>query len=305
MIQISSLLAQSWFQKEHYKGFGNFLQTPHGSLHFVDLPGNAYSEPKSNLTEQQGVPTIFIHGNLGWSYEWRYILASASARVIAPDLLGFGLSHRGKHPLSLDVHAELLASLIVFLKLKKFNIVAHDLGSQLGLRLIQKFPNFVHKVIFINAWYDQSKIEAPSTRFAAKNALKWVSLKAYLYFGFTIKLVNMNLWKYVLDLPEKDKQSFFQMQPFGHRHQSISFRRQMSVSNHLSLENQESIASLSLPALILWGKKDSLLDRHHLAQWQNMIPDAPTVIFSKSGHWPHLDNAETTSEVIHQFIADY
>src|SRR5262245_52543521 len=59
-----------------------FLLTPHGRMHFVD--------------QGRGPAVLCLHGNASWSLECAEIVKQRSVRerVIAPDLIGFGLSEK-------------------------------------------------------------------------------------------------------------------------------------------------------------------------------------------------------------------
>src|SRR5262245_60023713 len=59
-----------------------FLLTPHGRMHFAD--------------EGQGPVILCLHGNGAWSLACAEIIQerSGDSRVIAPDLVGFGLSEK-------------------------------------------------------------------------------------------------------------------------------------------------------------------------------------------------------------------
>src|SRR5512139_3668679 len=106
------------FQRRVYRG-GPY------AIHFVD--------------EGAGLPVVLQHGNPTWSYLWRKVirrLAGTGVRVIAPDLVGLGLSDKprdaGVHTLSF--HAEQIEGLVRALGLDQVTIVGQDWGGpMLGL----------------------------------------------------------------------------------------------------------------------------------------------------------------------------
>ncbi|MCW8985000.1 MAG: alpha/beta fold hydrolase, partial [Thermoanaerobaculales bacterium] len=66
------------------------------TIHFID--------------EGEGPPILLQHGNPTWSFLWRKvirILARERVRIIAPDLVGLGLSSKPRDPKihTLDFHA--------------------------------------------------------------------------------------------------------------------------------------------------------------------------------------------------------
>jgi len=94
-------------------------------IHFVD--------------EGKGRPVLLVHGNPTWSFVWRKVLrgvlAEEGLRVIAPDLLGFGLSSKPARPSdhTVGLHVETLAGLWEALGLQNVILVAQDWGGPIGL----------------------------------------------------------------------------------------------------------------------------------------------------------------------------
>jgi pimeloyl-ACP methyl ester carboxylesterase len=305
IIDINQIKSKPWFQKNLYLSFGNFIQTPSGNLHYVDFPGIQFEGVKSPQDNHSTIPTIFIHGHLGWSYEWRHILESFPCRGIAPDLLGFGLSIRPNLSLTLEQHSKSLALLASELNLTRFNIVAHGFGVGVATDLISKFPTLVHKVIFISACHpDGVERQAPLVS-NLKRFLRFASMAVYRYFGFSSTDVNRFLWDQIATLSLADQQAFFHMQVLEPSNEAVSFPN-YSILNGSSQSIEKAVSILkNIPTLFISGKLDSITGEKHLSLWGELLPEAPSVILSKSGHWPHLDNARTTVDIVHQFISDH
>ncbi len=310
IIDINQINSKPWFQKNLYLGFGNFIQTPSGPLHYVDFPGiqiegEKLSQDNNNNNNNNRIPTFFIHGHLGWSYEWRHILESLPCRGIAPDLLGFGLSLRPNHSLTLEQHSKSLALLASELNLTRFNIVAHGFGVGVAAELMSKFPTLVHKVIFMSACHPNGVDRQDPLVSNFKRVLRFASMAICRYFGFSSTDVNRFLWDQMATLSLADQQAFFQMQVLETSNEAVSFPNYLFLNgSSQSIEKAVSILK-NIPTLFICGKLDSITGGKHLSLWQEQLPEAPSVILSKSGHWPHLDNARTTADIIHQFISDH
>jgi haloalkane dehalogenase len=101
-------------------------------------------------------PLVLVHGNLTWSFLFRKLITEARGhyRVIAPDLVGFGLSSKPRDAAyhTLERHTENLSQLIAELKLPKMTLVLHGMAGVIGFRYAMRFPENVARIVLINAW---------------------------------------------------------------------------------------------------------------------------------------------------------
>ena len=99
---------------------------------------------------------VLLHGNPSWSYLWRHqigALVHAGYRVIAPDLVGMGMSDK---PAALDDytverHVEWMRALLVdALALSDIDMVLHDWGGIIGMRLAAENPGLTRRMVISN-----------------------------------------------------------------------------------------------------------------------------------------------------------
>ncbi len=87
---------------------------------------------------------LCLHGNPAWSYLYRKMIPTfieAGARVVAPDLIGFGKSDKPKKDAfhTFTWHRQVLIELIERLDLQNIVLVVQDWGGILGLTLPHEF----------------------------------------------------------------------------------------------------------------------------------------------------------------------
>ena len=87
---------------------------------------------------------LCLHGNPAWSYLYRKMIPTfleSGARVIAPDLIGFGKSDKPKKDAfhTFTWHRQVLIELIERLDLQNIVLVVQDWGGILGLTLPHEF----------------------------------------------------------------------------------------------------------------------------------------------------------------------
>jgi haloalkane dehalogenase len=116
----------------------HFVLTPHGRMHYVD--------------EGKGPVVLCLHGNGRWSLECTELVKarSANSRVLAPDLIGFGLSEKPARPSGDDVieaHAADLAALVEELDVREVQLVASNSSAPIAVRLVKLSPARVRSTV--------------------------------------------------------------------------------------------------------------------------------------------------------------
>lgn len=143
------------------------LRTP--DARFESLPGHPF-EPR--YTELPGFGSLrmhfvdegradasqvflCLHGEPTWSYLYRRmvpVFTGAGARVVAPDLFGFGRSDKPADDdwYSFDTHRAALLALIDSLDLRHITLVCQDWGGLLGLTLPMDRPGRFDRLLVMN-----------------------------------------------------------------------------------------------------------------------------------------------------------
>ena len=98
---------------------------------------------------------LCLHGEPSWSYLYRKMIPvflGAGARVVAPDLLGFGRSDKpvDEDTYTFHFHRNYLLRLIEALDLKNITLVCQDWGGLLGLTLPQDMPKRFKRLLIMN-----------------------------------------------------------------------------------------------------------------------------------------------------------
>lgn len=117
-------------------------------LHFLD-------EKPSAPTGDDALTWLCLHGNPAWSYLYRKMIpvfTAAGARVVAPDLIGFGKSDKPKKETahSFTWHRQVLLELVERLDLRNVVLVVQDWGGLLGLTLPMAAPERYRGLLVMN-----------------------------------------------------------------------------------------------------------------------------------------------------------
>ena len=116
-------------------------------MHYLDIPANAAAASSTTY--------LCLHGNPAWSYLYRKmvpVLAASGARVVAPDMVGFGKSDKPKKDSfhTFTWHRQCLLDLIERLDLQNIVLVVQDWGGILGLTLPMAAPQRYQGLVVMN-----------------------------------------------------------------------------------------------------------------------------------------------------------
>jgi tRNA(adenine34) deaminase len=99
-----------------------------------------------------GAAVLCLHDVPGWSYRYRQLIPALSARgirVIAPDLIGFGMSDKPKKEAvhTLGLHLDSLQRLVEHLRLTNPLLIGVGAGVHLAQILARQLSTPIHKVV--------------------------------------------------------------------------------------------------------------------------------------------------------------
>jgi tRNA(adenine34) deaminase len=117
-------------------------------MHYLDIAAR-------DKTDTQQTTYLCLHGNPAWSYLYRKmipVLAAGGARVVAPDMVGFGKSDKPKKDSfhAFTWHRQCLLDLIERLDLQNIVLVVQDWGGILGLTLPMVAPQRYLGLVVMN-----------------------------------------------------------------------------------------------------------------------------------------------------------
>ena len=133
---------------ERFAGLPGFAFPPH-YLEWRGLRAHYLDEGKGETTY------LCLHGNPTWSYLYRRMIppfVASGARVVAPDLIGFGRSDKPEDEAtySFDFHREMLLFFVEALDLRNITLVVQDWGGVLGLTLPMEMPERFARLLLMN-----------------------------------------------------------------------------------------------------------------------------------------------------------
>jgi len=253
----------------------------------------------SYVDEGEGDPVILMHGIPTWGFLFRDLIESLTAkrRVLAPDLLGFGFSDkRDCFDRSIGRQTEALIAWMDKLRLDRADIVGHDIGGGIALRLAALHPARVGRLCVMNGVsYDAWPIELmlqfghPENRRKMSAGEASTMLKRALKSGFAVA-------------PEDEFLDGL-LAPYGTETGKTSLIRNAAALNtNLTTEITHLLPQISAPTLILWGQEDSFQLAKFGKRLASDIPGAKFVPIEKAKHFVMIDQHEIVARELQAFL---
>ncbi|MBI3134285.1 MAG: alpha/beta fold hydrolase [Bacteroidetes bacterium] len=271
-----------WLDRKEYPFKSNYFQLSAGRMHYVD--------------EGYGDPIVMVHGNPGWSFEFRTLIKELSAthRCIAPDHIGFGLSDKPYNWDYLPIHhAENFEKFMDSLQLSNITLIVNDWGGPIGLSYAIRHPEKIKKLIILNTWLWSVKGD--------KHFEKFSNLMGGGFGRFMIKNFNM-FGKVVVKKAVGDKSRLTKK---IHRHyydhlEKRKDRKGCYVFPHEIVHSAVWLDSLwqlrnkinQLPTTFIWGMKDIAFREKELNHWLSSWENAKVIRLDNVGHYPQEEAPE-------------
>jgi len=262
---------------------------------------------------EEGSLVILLHGFPEFWFGWRgqiHPLARAGFRVWVPDQRGYNLSDK---PQEISAyHIEKLARDIVGLidvaGEEKAIIVGHDWGAAVAWHLASCYPERVTKLVVMNV---------PHPMVMMKTLKKSLSqlLKSWYMFFFQIPrlpewLLGRNKAQGVSELLRRSgKPGTFNSEDLAYYHEAwiqpgaltgmINWYR---CAIRSGFGDQGKLPRLTMPTLMLWGKKDIALSSKMAQESIDLCEDGELIFFEDATHWVQHDEADAVNQLLIDFI---
>ncbi|MHB8604066.1 MAG: alpha/beta fold hydrolase [Thermoplasmatota archaeon] len=272
--------------------------------------------PAAHLTAGPSAPTgangngpevvVLLHGFGAWSeVVWSRAIPALSDRytVIAPDLLGFGLSSKpglayyaGNDPLEPEVR--FLAAFLDVLGHEKVTLVGHSFGGALAMKFAVTFPERVEKLVLVNPMGLGRGIHF------VYRALATPVLGPAIARPDRVRLRRMWTWlvndrKLVTDAII-DRNYELLSEP-GAVDVIAAARYGMTLLGQ-KIVLGDALAQLPQPKLLVWGREDRIFPFRHARRVASRIRNGRLVVFEDCGHIPPFEKPEEFNAALREFL---
>ena len=256
----------------------------------------------------EGPVLLLIHGITQASQTWDLVAPALTGRfrVLAPDLLGHGLSAKPRGDYSLGAFAAGVRDLLAALGHDRATVVGHSLGGGVAMQFAYQFPERVQRLVLVSSGGLGREVHSllraatlPGAEFLmplictarlrdAGNAVAGALGRIGLRAAPDVE----EMWRGYASLADaRTRQAFVHtlrtiIDPAGQR---------VSAMDRLYLASE-------VPTLLVWGERDGIIPVEHGRAAHASIPGSRLVTFSEAKHFPHREEPAAFVDTLIDFI---
>lgn len=262
------------------------------------------------ITQGEGELVVLLHGFPEFWYSWRFQVPALAKhfKVVVPDFRGYNDSDKPANGYDLDTLTSDIQGLIANLGYLKAHVVGHDWGGAVAWNLAHKFPEWVDRLVVLNAPHPQ--------RFTQELIGNLDQLRKSWYLlalqvpALPEWLIQQNLRGIVTNLFQgqavrkgaftaEDTQIYqAALEKPGVLTSVLRYYRHL-ISPQAWLSNWgRSPQPITAPTLVLWGEDDFIFSQKLIEGVENLVMAPLQLKFlQQCGHWvqqevPHTVNRE-------------
>jgi pimeloyl-ACP methyl ester carboxylesterase len=257
-----------------------------------------------------GPPLIMLHGFPEFWWAWRkqiQPLVDAGFRVVVPDMRGYNLSDapQGLSAYGLDMLASDVVALADALAIQRFDLVGHDWGGVVAWWVAARHADRMRRLVILDAphpdiWATEAlrhPTQALKSSYAMFFQLPWLPEAAFGAFDFAaLRTMTQGSARPEAFEPGALDRYVEAWQRPGR------FTAMLNYYRALRQPRSAAPARITPPTLIVWGEKDTFLERHVADASLAQCDDGCLKILADTTHWLHLEQPEVVTSLIRSHL---
>ncbi|WP_414551685.1 alpha/beta fold hydrolase [Anabaena sp. CCY 0017] len=254
----------------------------------------------------KGKTIILLHCAGGSVEFWLYnihILAQHH-RVYAVDMVGSGLSDKPSASYSLTYQAEFIKNFMDTLNIERATLAGNSMGGAAAIQFTLMFPQQVEKLILIGSFGLGKEIIL---------RLRLATLPFALHFfrpnpQMIGSILTVDVYDSTL-IPQEWNKIRYPIMMIPHRDKALAQLARTNlnlfgVRRAIFSAIVKQLATITAPALIIWGKQDRILPVSHAYVAAEALLNNRLHIFDSCGHYPHLECPQEFNATVLEFLAE-
>ena len=269
---------------------------------------SVHSHQMAYWTAGKGEVVLLIHGFPSAAWDWHYLWPHLrqSYQLLAPDLLGYGLSDKPfPHQYSLLEQADLIEALLQQRHVKKCHILAHDYGNSVAQELLKRHHTErlsfqVSSLCFLNGGLFSESHRPLLTQKLLKGPLgpllSRCMTKATLSKSFT-RIFGSNT-------PPKKEEIDTLWQLLNENNGRRVLPNMLRYLDERRVHRDDwldAMQNTKVPLRFINGVHDPISGQHMLDRYRELIPNADSHAID-AGHYPQLEVPDQVLKLYTEFL---
>jgi pimeloyl-ACP methyl ester carboxylesterase len=265
---------------------------------------------RAYLRAGRGSPVLLIHGIGDSSASWLPVLPGLARRhlVIAPDLLGHGLSDKPRGDYSLGGFACGMRDLLTVLGVERATVVGHSLGGGVAMQFAYQFPERCERLVLVGTGGVGPQVSpllrlaaAPGTGEALLGLLRLpparlassAAVSAFGLLGGDLGRDAAEMRRVLGGLAATQARSAFLR----------TLRSAVDGRGQAITMLDRCYLAQGMPTMIIWGAHDAVIPIEHARIAHEAMPGSRLEVFPDAGHFPHHSDPERFEALLADFFA--
>lgn len=276
---------------------------------YLDIGGkNLYYEDYNSTGEKGNI--ILVHGFGGSTFTYRNnisYLTDLDYRVVAVDLLGYGLSDKDyQSDYSHAIHANRLNNLLEKIEINKATFIGHSMGGSIVTHFVHLHPEKADKLILAAPAIDTQKTEvhldtarifSPLLLYPPFQRIARLSLRGYFFPDRVDKVLASAYFNQAL-LSQEIYQGYADRIVTGDWDLALLASTRDYSYNVIKFP----LSDIDNKILIIAGKEDTWVPLDEIMQLRDEFENAELKVIAGSGHLPMEEKPEEFNQLVNEFL---
>ena len=235
-------------------------------------------------------PLVLLHGWASSHKFWKYCFSAFSPRwrVIAPDLVGFGLSEKPKRDYSVEGLATWLGKFLDAMKLDQVALVGHSMGGTISLIYAMAHPERIRKLAVVNP------LVVGATAFNSRTkACMLPGVRALLFWGSRIGPIRRWVSKDFSYVANHDEELSKDLIRGSYQ---ATFDSLISASK---VDLRPKLSTLAVETLAIGTDRDELVTPDQYG----LVPAHHRELIKDCGHIPMIEQPAEFNRILNDFLS--
>ncbi len=256
----------------------------------------------------EGPVLLLLHG-LGCDHTtWLPVLRDLAQHftVIAPDLLGHGVSAKPRADYSVGGYANGMRDLLTVLNIDKVTVVGHSFGGGVAMQFAYQFPERTERMILVapgGLGPEVTPFIRAVTLPGFHQAMGVATLPGLRQVGKAgLRALARTGLPAARDLAEVAEiyESF--KDPRARAAIRHVVRAVVDMRGQIVTMVDRAYLTQAMPMLVVWGSDDVVIPASHAENAARIAPGAVVEVLPNCGHFPHKDHPDRFVKIVQSFV---